>query len=95
MENSTSNGPLVAMTFIVGLGAVSFTGVLTSVVVAILMGVLGKAVDVALRVYIARRECHWRREARRLDQELRRLSPTGKRPDPDAIQRKQPHAGNP
>lgn len=94
MENSTSNGPLVAMTFIVGLGAVSLTGVLSSILVALLMGLLGKGVDVALRAYIARRENHWRREALRLDQELRGLRPTDRRPDPDANQRKQPHVPN-
>lgn len=70
MENSSSNGPLVAMTLIVGLGAIGVTGVLSSILVAVLVGVLGKSVDVALRLLIARRENHWRREAERLRREL-------------------------
>jgi hypothetical protein len=94
MENSTSNGPLVAMTFIVGLGAVSLTGVLSSILVAVLMGLLGKGVDVALRAYFARRDNHWRREAQRLDQELRQVRLPGDQTTSDVSQRKQPHARN-
>ncbi len=73
MDNSSNNGPLVAMTFAVGLGALSVTGVLSSILVAVLVGALGKAVDVGLRAFIARRESYWRREAGRLAAELERL----------------------
>jgi hypothetical protein len=70
MNDNYGNGPLVAMTFMVGLGAFSLTGMLSSVLVAVLVGLLGKAVDVGLRWLIARRESYWRREARRLQREL-------------------------
>jgi hypothetical protein len=70
MENGSSNGPLVAMTLIVGLGAIGVTGVLSSILVAVLVGLLGKSVDVALRLLVARRDNHWRREAKRLQREL-------------------------
>jgi hypothetical protein len=49
------------------------TGVLSSILVAVLVGTLGKAVDVALRAFIARRESYWRREAQRLAAELTRM----------------------
>ena len=70
MENGSSNGPLLAMTLIVGLGAIGVTGVLSSILVAVLVGLLGKSVDVALRLLVARRDNHWRREAKRLQGEL-------------------------
>ena len=63
----------MAMTLAVGLGALSVTGVLSSILVAVLVGALGKAVDVALRALIARRESYWRREAQRLAAELTRI----------------------
>lgn len=73
MDNGSNNGPLMAMTLAVGLGALSLTGVLSSIVVAVLIGALGKAVDVGLRAFIARRESYWRREAQRLAGELKRM----------------------
>jgi hypothetical protein len=77
MDSSSNNGPLMAMTLAVGLGALSVTGVLSSIVVAVLVGALGKAVDVALRALIARRESYWRREAQRLAAELKRMQRDG------------------
>lgn len=77
MDSSSHNGPLMAMTLAVGLGALSLTGVLSSIVVAVLIGALGKAVDVGLRAFIARRESYWRREAQRLAAELKRMQRCG------------------
>ena len=57
-----TNGPIMGFTFLAGVGT-SFMGILTSIVVALLVGVLGKGIDILVRRYFQNRENYWRKEA--------------------------------
>lgn len=56
------NGPIMGVSFLAAVG-VSFIGVLTSVLVALLVGLLGKGIDVLVKRYFQNRENFWRKEA--------------------------------
>ncbi len=67
------NGPIMALTFLSGMGALSVGGVVSSIGIALLVGMIGKGMDALLRYLIAQRTNAWRRRARRLEQENREL----------------------
>lgn len=58
------NTPLAVLAFLAG-GAASMGGILVSLLVAVLVPVLGKAVDSFIKTYVAERNNQWRREAAR------------------------------
>lgn len=67
------NAPFMALTFLSGVGMFSITGILTSLLGAILVGVISKGLDSLIRALLAERTNRWRREAKKLAAEKRRL----------------------
>ncbi len=68
-----TNAPFMALTFLSGMGMVSVTGLLTSLLGAVLVGIVGKLLDALLRLQIEKRTNRWRREAKKLAKEKREL----------------------
>ena len=68
MDSNGVNGPLAMLTSFAGAGA-SFGGILFSLLAAILVPVLGKAVDGLIKTWIAERGNRWKQRA--LDAEAR------------------------
>jgi hypothetical protein len=69
MENGM-NGPIIALSFVAGM---SFSGLLTSLVAAILVGVIAKGFDRLTKFLIAERSNHWRRVAKSNETRVREL----------------------
>jgi hypothetical protein len=67
------NGPIMAISFFAGMGF-SFSGLLTSLLAAILVGVIAKGFDRLTRAWIAERNNYWRREAQRQEREKNALA---------------------
>ena len=73
MDSNGVNGPLAMLTFFAGAGA-SFGGILFSLLAAILVPVLGKAVDGLVRTWIAERGNRWKKRALEAEARLKELS---------------------
>lgn len=61
-SNPASTGSIMGMSFFAGLST-SWLGLLTSIFVALIVGLLSKGIEVGVRHYFQRRESHWRKEA--------------------------------
>ena len=72
MDNNGVNGPLAVLTFLVGAGA-SFSGIIFSLLAAILVPVVGKAVDSLVRTWIAERRNGWKQRAITAEARLKEL----------------------
>jgi len=73
MDTGVGNAPYMALTFFSGMGMLSITGLLTSLIAAVLVGVISKGFDSLIRSLIAERKNRWRLEAKRLAAENRQL----------------------
>ena len=68
-----TNGPAMGVSFLAAVGTVSFVGILSSVVVALLVGLLSKGIDILVRRYFQQRENFWRKEAIKWKRKAREL----------------------
>jgi hypothetical protein len=67
------NGLPMGLSFLAAVGSVSFIGVLSSVVVALLVGLLGKGIDILTRQFFQYRQNSVRKELVKLRAEVKRL----------------------
>jgi integral membrane sensor domain MASE1 len=72
MDNGT-NGPIMALSFIAGLGALSIGGILSAIVGSLLVGIIGKSIDSLIRNWFANRNNRWRRRALAAEEQLERV----------------------
>lgn len=85
-DGSGLNGPVMLLTFLSGLGFTSITNLLTSLLSAILIGLIGLAANTLLKGWIADRNNLWRKRAKELEEEKRRLEAQLKEQATDAVQ---------
>lgn len=87
MDNGAGlNGPVMALTFLSGLGLTSITNLLASLLSAILIGLIGLAANTLLKGWIADRNNLWRKRAKELEAANRQLTAQLKEQGTDAAQ---------
>ena len=77
-NDAGTNGPIMGVSFLAAVvGSMSLIGIVTSVLVALLVGLISKGIDILVRRYFQNRENFWRREAREWKRKYRELSRRG------------------